>query len=153
MKKVPTLFLKTVIFLIGWAVLALCVFLIFEIFTHDIGGYFPIVIGMVIAAFPFFVGAYHTFQLLNYIDSNTAFSSRSIQTLRTIKHCAAIISVMYTLGLPYIYYVAEKDDAPGVILLGLIFSFAPMIVAVFATVLQKLLQNAIDLKSENELTV
>ncbi|WP_423784009.1 DUF2975 domain-containing protein [Francisella tularensis] len=38
-------------------------------------------------------------------------------------------------------------------MLGLVFIFATLIVGVFAAVLQKLLQNAIDIKNENDLTV
>ena len=45
------------------------------------------------------------------------------------------------------------DDAPGVILIGLILIFASMVIAVFAAVLQKLLKEAIDIKSENDLIV
>jgi hypothetical protein len=55
--------------------------------------------------------------------------------------------------MPLIIYVAEKDDAPGAVLIGLVFIFATLIVGVFAAVLERLLQNAIELKSENDLTV
>ncbi len=153
-KRGSTLFLKTVIALFGLAVAALCIFLMSELITEEkLGGYRPIVIGMLVAAVPFFIGAYQTLKLLNYIDSNKAFSHVSIQALNIIKYCGAAISVLYGVGMPYIFIVAERDDAPGVVLLGLIFTFAPMAVAVFAAVLQRLLQNAMDLKSENELTV
>ncbi len=152
-KRASTLFLKTVIVLFGLAVFALCVFLTSELLTQGLGGYFPIVVGMLIAAIPFFIGAYQTLKLLNYIDNNKAFSHLSIQALKTIKYCGIAISALYGVGMPYIFLVAERDDAPGVVLLGLIFTFAPMMVAVFAAVLQNLLQNAINLKSENDLTV
>jgi len=55
--------------------------------------------------------------------------------------------------LPYIYLVADRDDAPGVMLLGLVFTCAPIVIAVFAAVLQTLLHHAIQIKSENDLTV
>ncbi|WP_407066435.1 DUF2975 domain-containing protein [Geobacillus sp. TFV-3] len=48
---------------------------------------------------------------------------------------------------------AEKDDAPGVIFVGLLVPFASFVIAVFAAVLQKLLQQAIEIKQENELTI
>ena len=48
---------------------------------------------------------------------------------------------------------AELDDAPGVVIVGMISIFAPMVIAVFAAVLQRLLQEAITIKSENDLTV
>ncbi|MED4598856.1 DUF2975 domain-containing protein, partial [Bacillus subtilis] len=41
----------------------------------------------------------------------------------------------------------------GIIVIGLVIIFASMVIAVFAAVLQKLLKEAIDIKSENDLTV
>lgn len=55
--------------------------------------------------------------------------------------------------MPVFYLMAEIDDAPGIIVIGLIIIFASMVIAVFAAVLQKLLKEAIDIKSENDLTV
>ena len=49
--------------------------------------------------------------------------------------------------------MAEVDDAPGLIILGMVIIFASMVIAVFAAVLQRLLQEAINIKSENDLTV
>ena len=108
---------------------------------------------MLIAAVPFFHGLYQALLLLRYIDSNTAFSELSVKAIQNIKYCAFTISVLYAAGMPYIIYVADKDDAPGAVLMGLVFIFAPLITSVFAAVLEKLLQNAIDIKKENDLTV
>jgi hypothetical protein len=47
----------------------------------------------------------------------------------------------------------ESSDAPGVVIVGMMFVGGPVAVAIFASVLQKLLRNAIDMKNENELTV
>lgn len=154
MKRGSTLFLKTVVFLFASLVFALCGFLLFQLFFgEDLGGYRLIVIGMLVAAIPFFIGIYQVLKLLSFIDNNKAFSHLSVKALNTIKYCGIAISALYGIGMPYIFIVAERDDAPGVVMLGLIFTFAPMIIAVFAAVLQNVLQNAIDLKSENELTV
>ena len=57
------------------------------------------------------------------------------------------------LVMPLFYLIAEIDDAPGIILIGMVIIFASMVIAVFAAVLQRLLQEAIDIKSENDLTV
>jgi len=48
--------------------------------------------------------------------------------------------------------LTKADDAPG-ILIGLVVMFASLVVAVFAAVLQRLLQDAIDMKEENDLIV
>ena len=50
--------------------------------------------------------------------------------------------------LPFVYVVAEKDDAPGLILMGMVPRFASLVIAVFSAVLQRLLQGAIDIKSK-----
>lgn len=149
-----TLFLKVVIALFGLAVLALCIFVLpAGIRSDNTGMYRPILLGMYIPAIPFFIGIYQTLKLLHYIDMNKAFSEQTVRTLQTIVYCGISIGVLYLLGLPYIFTAADKDDAPGVVLLGLIFTFAPLGVAVVAAILKNLLQNAIDMKSENDLTV
>ena len=154
MKKGSTLFLKVVIYLIALAVLGLCVILVGNAFgNQDVGMYFPILMGMTITAIPFFYALYQGLLLLRRIDMNTAFSEKSVKAIKTIKYCAFTISVLYAAGMPFIIYIAEKDDAPGAVLIGLVFILAPLVVGVFAAVLQKLLQNAIDIKSENDLTV
>lgn len=154
MKQGSTLFLKFVIGLMGLGVLAFCIIVLPRVIgSFDIGGYDPILLGMYVPAIPFYIALYQGFKLLGFIDRNTAFSEASVKALKYIKYCAVAISAMYAAGMPYIFYVADKDDAPGVVLIGLVFMSAPMVIAVFAAVLQKLLQNAIDIKSENELTV
>jgi hypothetical protein len=55
--------------------------------------------------------------------------------------------------LPLVFVVAEWDDAPGLIVINLVFIGASFLVAVFAAVLQRLLQQAIEIKEENDLTV
>ncbi len=154
MKHGSTLFLKVIIYLIGLAVLCLCIGALYlGIFDDNTGLFLPIFILLNITAVPFFFALYQGILLLRYIDENTAFSHHSVLAIRYIKYCAFTISGLYALGMPYIFYVMEKDDAPGGILIGLVFTFAPLVVGVFASVLQKLLQNAIDIKSENDLTV
>lgn len=49
--------------------------------------------------------------------------------------------------------MADKDDAPALIFVGMVIPFASLVIAVFAAVLQRLLQEAINIKSENDLTV
>jgi hypothetical protein len=154
MKIGSTFFLRGVILLLGIAVLALCIFILpLAIGSEKAGYYRPLLLGMYIAAIPFFIALYQALMLLKYIDKNKAFSILSIRALANIKYCAIVISALYGAGMPYIFYVADKDDAPGAIALGFVIIFASVVIAVFAAVLQKLVQNAIDIKSENDLTV
>ena len=114
---------------------------------------YGILILMYISVVPFFAALYQGFRLLGYIDSNKAFSELSLKSIQKISSCAAAISIIYLFAMPLFYIVAEIDDAPGVILVGMIFVFAPLTVTVFAAILKKLLKNAIDLKNDNELTI
>lgn len=152
MKNGSTFVLKAVIFLIAAAVLVMCAFILFLI-GQGAGDYLPVLIGMLIAAIPFFMGLYQAFRLLTNIDKDNAFSENSVTALKHIKYCAGIISVVYILLSPFIFIAAEKDDAPGAIVIGLVIIFASLVVSVFAAVLQKLLQNGMEIKSENDLTV
>ena len=92
-------------------------------------------------------------KLLNYIDKNKVFSDASIKALKNIKYSAIAISLLYAAGMPYILYVADKDDAPGVVLIGLVIIFASFVIATAAAVFQRLVQSAVEIKSENDLTV
>lgn len=154
MKHGSTLLLKGVISLIALAVLALCVLVLpAGIQSNQTGMYRSLLLWMYLPAIPFFIGVYQTFQLLRFIDAGTVFSSRAVQRLAYLKYCGLAASGLYAVALPYIYRVAEQDDAPGVMLIGLIFTLAPLIIGVFAGVLQRMLNNAMALKTENDLTV
>lgn len=148
--KRETLFLKAVVVLIGIAVLGLCIWGL-----PAFASYFsyPVLTGMYAAAIPFFCALYQALKLLSYIDRNQAFSELSVHALKSIKYCAVMISILYAGIIPLLIPVAEADDAPGIVALGLVICFASMVIAVFAAVLQKLLKNAIDIKAENDLTV
>lgn len=160
MNKGTTFFLKIAVILMGIPVLALCIFLVPEVGSYAAELYpdvayikYLIFIDLYAAAIPFYIALYQAFKLLSYIDKNKAFSTISVKALKNIKYCAIIISILYVVGMPLLYLIAEKDDAPGIILIGLVIIFASMVIAVFAAVLQKLLKEAIDIKSENDLTV
>ena len=154
MDRGSTLFLRGVVLLIGLVVLAICALVLpVGIRTDNTGDYRPILLGLYVAAVPFYVALYQSMKLLRYIDLDKAFSELSVKALMNIKYCAITISAMFAAGMPYIYGVADRDDAPGVVAIGLVIIFASFVIAMFAGVLQKLLQNAIDIKSENDLTV
>lgn len=154
MKKGSTFFLRGVILAISLFVLSLCLYVFpMAIISDQTGLYRPVLMGMYVPAIPFFIALWQAWLLLRYIDQNSAFSERAVKALRVIKYCAAVISGLYVIGMPFIYIAGEKDDAPGVIALGLVIIFASFMIATFAAVLQRLLQNVVEIKSENELTV
>ena len=150
MKRCSTIFLKLAVILIGIPVLALCIFWLpgFANYLH-----YPILIGVYATAISFFFALFQALRLLSYIDKNKAFSELSVNALKYIKYCAITISIIYAVLAPFLFPIADADDAPGLVGIPLIIIFASIAIAVFAAVLQRLLQDAIDLKSDNDLTV
>jgi hypothetical protein len=160
MKRGSTLFLRLAVFVIGTPVLAFCIFMVPTIarnIAEGMSGWDYLMLGILtiiyISAIPFYAALYQAFQLLSYIDKNKAFSDLSVKALKKIKNYAITISGLYVVALPLFFIFAELDDAPGVVLVGMLLVFAPVVIAVFAAVLQRLLQEAIHIKSENDLTV
>ena len=163
MKRSSTLFLKVAVIFIGIPVLAACLFLLPQIANEaneaaDRGSdlafvVYGLLMVMYVSAVPFYFALYQSFNLLSYIDKNQAFSQISVTALKKIKTCAIIMSGLYVVALPFVSILAEVDDAPGLIIVGMVPIFASMVIAVFAAVLQRLLQEAINIKSENDLTV
>lgn len=159
MKQVTTHFLKLAVIFIGILILALCIFLVPKL-AFEVSNFLKVdslkyIIYIILygAAIPFYFALYQAFELLSYIDKNKAFSELSVIALKKIKYCAILICGLHVLGLPLFYLVADKDDAPGLIFIGMVIPFASMIIAVFSAVLERLLQEAINIKSENDLTV
>lgn len=154
MKRGSTNILRGVVVLLGLIVLALCLLALPAGISSDNTGYYrPILLGLYIPAVPFFIALYQALKLLDYIDRDKAFSELSVGALKNIKYCALAISALFAAGMPYIFYAADRDDAPGVALIGFVIIGASFVIATFAAVLQKLIQNAVDIKSENDLTV
>jgi hypothetical protein len=160
MKRGSTIFLRLAIFILGIAVLALCIFGL-PVIAREVAEFipeyaylkYPYLLDLYVTGALFFTALYQALKLLKYIDVNKAFSELSVKALRIIKRCAIGMSALYLAGMPVVFLVADKDDAPGLIVMGMAFSCAPIVVAVFAAVLQKLVQNAVDMKSEIDLTV
>ena len=154
MRHASTLFLKVAVWIMGLAVLAICGILIIPVIVNNEAGYYtPLLALMCVSAIPFWLALNQTLKLLSFIDENKAFSGLSVRALGAIKLYAIVIAALYSLALPYIYYAANRDDAPGVIVIALVVIFGSLVVAGFAAVLQLLLKNAIQIKKENDLTV
>jgi Protein of unknown function (DUF2975) len=159
-KKGSTVFLRLALIVLGLMVLGFCIILFFGLEGEGIRNvpYWeriltPLVLMMYLSAIPFYIALFQSWKLLGYIDHNIAFSELSAQALKNIKHCAFTVSVIYVATLPDFFRLAEADDAPGVVVVGFIFMGASLTVAIFAAVLEKLVESAIEIKSENDLTV
>ena len=160
MKRASTIFLQIVIVFVGLGVLA---FLIwepqvegrnvnatqFEIYFQD-----PALVYIYAAFVPFFVGLYQAFKLLGYAGRNEVFSERSVRAFRIIKYCGIITAIFFIGAEIYLFiFVRGTDDIAGGVAMGLFIILVSTIIATAAATFERVLQNAVDIKSENDLTV
>lgn len=155
-----TLFLKLVIIALALAVLVDSLFAVpglikvaFE--YHNYNSYWLIggALGVTATAILFWLITWQSFKILLLIDHDNAFSQVTVSILRLIKFYAAAMGVVYAFELPSLYVAADHMDAPGVLAIGIILTGAAIVISVFAALLEKLLANAVNYKSENDLTI
>lgn len=107
-----------------------------------------------LASIAFFVALYQAFKLLGYIGQNNVFSLNSVMALRTIKYCAIALSVLIVMaGLCIKIFHAKEDDPAGFLAMCIVTTFVSIVIATAAAVSERTLQSAVDIKSENDLTV
>lgn len=159
MKKSSVIFLQAVIVLFGIGTLALLLWephlegrnvnaTLVQIYFHD-----PFLAYAYTASIAFFVALYKAFTLLGYIGRNEIFTQHSVNTLRSIKYSAMSLVGFILLPLVYLFIVRPEDDIAGGVAIGLVLLFVSAVIATAAAVFERLLQNAVDMKSENDLTV
>jgi hypothetical protein len=156
MKQRSTIFLQVVIVLIGILALVLMIrFPLTEGRAPNLGLFSiyadPFILYGYAASIPFFIALYKAFKLLGYIGQNKAFSLNSVRTLRSIKYCAIVLSVLIVMAGLYIRMFHHKDDDPaGFLAICIVTTFVSIVVATAAAVFEKVLQNGVDIISENE---
>ena len=158
MKLGATVFLRAVLVLVGIGALAALLgephlegrnahATPYEIYFND-----PFLAFAYVASIPFFVGLYHAFKVLGLASRNMEFSPLAVRSVRTIKYCAILLVGFVLIG-EVIILAGESDDHAGGVMMGVAFLFGAIVVASATAILERTLQKAADLKSENDLTV
>ncbi|MDB6131518.1 MAG: hypothetical protein JWM04_2625 [Verrucomicrobiales bacterium] len=158
MKRSSTLFLQVVIVLIGLGALTLMLWephvegrnahaTPFEIYFKD-----PFLAFAYIASIPFFVALHQAFKVLGYAAQNKIFTPAAVKAFRNIKYCAITIIGFVVVGEIFIM-LHNSDDRAGGVFIGVLITFGSIVIATAAAMFERILQNAVDIKSENELTV
>jgi hypothetical protein len=161
MKRSSTIFLQVVVVIIGIGVLALMLWepnlegrnahsTLFQVYFND-----PFLAYAYTASIAFFTALYQAFKLLGYVRRNEVFSQAAVKALRTIKYCAMTLVAFIVGAEAWIFIVqrGKEDDIAGGVMMGLFMIFVSAVAATAAAVFERTLQSAVDLKSENDLTV
>jgi hypothetical protein len=160
MKRISTIFLQVVVVLIGIGALALMLrepwvegvnahaTTLREIYFDD-----PFLALVYIGSIPFFIAVWKAFKVLGYVRQNKTFSQAAVKSLRTIKYCALTIIGFVVVEEMFIKLNHGNDDPAGGVFIGILITFGSVVIATAAAIFEKFLQNAVDIKSENDLTV
>jgi hypothetical protein len=160
MRRGSTIFLQIVIVAIAIGILAFLIIepnlegrnansTLFEVYFKD-----PFLAYIYIASIAVFIGLYQAFKILGYVRQDKVFSQQAVKALRTIKYCGAIF-IAFVLGAEayIVIFQSGKEDIAGGVAMGVMIIFITAVTAVAAAMFERLLQNAVDIKSENDLTV
>ena len=160
MKRSSTIFLQVVVVALGIGAFS---FLLWEPTAEGVNAhatslsqiYFddPFLLYAYTASIFFFLGAYQTFILLGYIRRNEVFTQHAVKALRRLKYCAMAIVVATAAPVMYLFIVRPDDDVAGGVAMALFIILVSAVVAANAAMHERIWQNAIDIKSENDLTV
>ena len=159
MKRIPIVFLQAVLVFIFILALALLIWFpltegraanldLFSIYLD------PFILYAYAASIAFFVALIQAYKLLRYIGENKVFSLKAVKTLKSIKWCAVLLSILIVLGGLFIkLFYSKEDDPAGFLMICIITTFVSFIIATAAAIFETLLQKAIDMKSEIDLTI
>lgn len=120
---------------------------LFEIYFQD-----PFLAYAYIASIPFFAALYQAIKVLGYAGQNKVFSQEAVKAMRTIKYCAILIIGFAAVGEIFIM-LNTSDDRAGGVFMGVLITFGSIIIAAAAGLIERILQNAVDIQTANELTV
>jgi len=158
MKRSSTIFLQIVIVLIGIGALALLLWephiegrnahaTLVQIYFHD-----PFLAYAYIASIAFFAALYQAFNVLGYVRQNRVFSREAVKALRTIRNCSIAI-IGFVAGAEIFIMLSNSDDRAGGVFMGVLITFGAVVIATAAAMFERILENAVAIKSENDLTV
>ena len=116
---------------------------------HALEVYFkdPFLAYAYIGSIPFFVALHQAFKLLGYVGQDTVFSPAAVRALRTIRYCAMAIVGFVAVGEIFIM-LGDSDDRAGGVFMGILIICPSIVIAAAMVVLERVLQNAVNIKSE-----
>lgn len=152
------MFLQAIVVLTGIGALALLLWephlegrnahaTLFEIYFKD-----PFLAYVYVGSIPFFIALYQAFKVLGYAGHNRIFTQAAVKALKTIKYCM-FVTLGFVAGAEIYIMLHASDDRAGGVAMGIFISFGSIVIAAAAAVFQRILQNAVNIKSENDLTI
>ncbi|KRM57424.1 DUF2975 domain-containing protein [Secundilactobacillus malefermentans] len=163
MMKKQTLFLRIALIILSLAIVGMVGGLIpvailigiisdWSQFTYQ-WAYIGLALEIELTVIAFLFAVSQVWLILNQIEKRRVFTELTIKPIKRIKYASLFVFLLFVVGAPIAFFVAQAEDAPGIVLMDFLVALAGATMTVFSAVLQKLLSEAITFKKENELTV
>jgi hypothetical protein len=156
MKNYPVLFLKILLGILLIPVLFLDFYHFPLLFIDGLGSdslYMPylfvLMISIYVMSVPYAISLVNTFKLLILLENKEFVSETSEKLLKIIRKMAYIVAGVFLVDLPFIYILAQMDDAPGLIIIGLFLMVFSLGIAMFANLIKKFISEQRNEKSIN----
>lgn len=142
MRKYSIWYLKGFILLVCLILAVLSGMFLYSLFEDPVnpkyaGSIYPILVAMYLSLLPVFYTLFSTFKLVSGLEKKENQESRQ-HILQKISKASLIFGGIYVIALPFMYKLADLDDAPGLILFG---TLPILLAAAVYAALQLILEN------------
>lgn len=148
-------FLNAALVLISLLVVFITVIFSIQFFSEEIRPFFVscLFVSFIVSVLLGFRVLFLLAKMLRYIKKSEAFSMKTLKVVSAIKKTILLISIAFLGILPFFYTVADRQDAPGILVIGFALVLLPFTAFIFSQIVEELFKNAAELKTDNELTI
>lgn len=148
-------FLNAALVLISLLVVFITVIFSIQFFSEEIRPFFVscLFVSFIVSVLLGFRVLFLLAKILRYIKKSEAFSMKTLKVVSAIKKTILLISIAFLGILPFFYTVADRQDAPGILVIRFALVLLPFTAFIFSQIVEELFKNAAELKTDNELTI
>lgn len=148
-------FLNAALVLISLLVVFITVIFSIQFFSEEIRPFFVscLFVSFIVSVLLGFRVLFLLAKMLRYIKKSEAFSMKTLKVVSAIKKTILLISIVFLGILPFFYTMADRQDAPGILVIGFALVLLPFTAFIFSQIVEELFKNAAELKTDNELTI
>lgn len=93
------------------------------------------------------------YKMVTLIGHEQAFSNQILPLVVKLNRQILLMAVSFCGILPFVYQITQNEDAPGIMVLGLMLISIPFSLVVFGKIVEELFKQAVNLKKEQDLTI
>lgn len=149
--------LRVLILLLGTGILVFCILLpnvaerTAEKFPEFAYLQYPVLFYVYLTAVPFYIALFQGVRICGFILNDEPFSHSTVSALQIASVCSVTEIFIYTLGAVLLFCCNALH--PSIFLLILVILLAASMFALLCSILKHLVQKAIRLREESELTI